>query len=56
MTFHILTSSTFTFQVHADHEALAEAARGTVLPADFVDDAVVSPRTQVIVLPCEDSK
>lgn len=40
-----------TFQVHARLQTLAVAARGAVLPADLVDDAVVPAGTQVIVLP-----
>lgn len=49
----------FTFQVHSGLETLPEAAGRTVLPADLVDDAVVSPCAQVVVLACggeEDSR
>lgn len=42
-----------TLQVHACHETFAEATGGTVLPSDFVDDAIVASGTQVIVLSCE---
>lgn len=45
-----------TFQVHANHEALAETAGGAVLPADLVYDAVIPPGAQIIVLPCEGSR
>lgn len=42
----------FTFQVHSSLKAFPEAARRAVLSSDLVDDAVVSPGTQVVVLAC----
>lgn len=39
-----------TFQVHACHQTLAEAAGWAVLPPDLVYYAVISPSTQVIML------
>lgn len=41
-----------TFQVHSSLKAFPEAARRAVLSSDLVNDAVVSPGTQVVVLAC----
>lgn len=41
-----------TSQVHPGLETLSYSTRWTVFPADLVDDAVVSPGTQVVVLTC----
>lgn len=41
----------YTFQVHACHQTLAEAAGWAVLPSDLVYYAVVPTSTQVIMLP-----
>lgn len=40
-----------TFQVHACHQTLAEAAGRAVLPPYLVYNTVVSPGAQVIMLP-----
>lgn len=39
-----------TSQVHPGLETLPYSARRTVFPADLVDDAVVPPGAQVVVL------
>lgn len=46
----------FTFQVHSGLKTFPEAAGGAVFPADLIDDAVVSPRAQVVVLACEEKR
>lgn len=43
--------ATLTFQVHARHQTLAEAAGRAVLPPYLVYNTVVSPGAQVIMLP-----
>lgn len=43
----------FTFQVHSSLKTFPEAARGAVLPADLINDAIISPCTQVVVLTCK---
>lgn len=45
-----------TVQVHSSFETLPETAGWTILPADLINDAVISPRTEVIVLTCKDKK
>lgn len=42
-----------TFQVHSSLKTFPEPAGWTVLSADLINDAVISPRTQVVVLACE---
>lgn len=45
-----------TFQVHSSLKAFPEAAGWTVLSADLIDDAVVSPCAQVVVLACKEQR
>lgn len=46
----------FTFQVHPSLKTFPEAAGRTVLPANLIDDAIVPPCTQVVVLACGEKK
>ncbi len=46
----------FTFQVHSGLKTFPEAAGWTVLPPDLIDDAVISPCTQVVVLACKEER
>lgn len=48
----LLLDWTFTFQVHPSLKAFPEAAGRAVLPPDLIDDAVVPPGAQVVVLAC----
>lgn len=47
-----LSDRTLTFQIHPGLEAFPEATGRAVLPPDLIDDAVVSPGAQVVVLAC----
>lgn len=42
----------FTIQVHPSLKALPEATGWAVLPPDLIDDAVIPPSAQVVVLSC----
>lgn len=46
----------FTFQVHSGLKTFPEAARGAVLPTDLINDAIISPCTQVVVLTCKERR
>lgn len=56
LSLSVLAGLMFTFQVHSSLKTLSEAAGRAVLPADLIDDAVVSPRTEVVVLACEEER
>lgn len=45
-----VTCSFLTFQIHASLQTLAEATSRAVFPPNLVDDAVVSPCAQIVVL------
>lgn len=46
----VMRAGLLTSQVHPGLETLPYTTRRTVFPPDLVDDAVVPPRTQVVVL------
>lgn len=46
----------FTFQVHSGLKTFPEATGWTVLPPDLINDAVISPRAQVVVLACTEER
>lgn len=51
--YDLMTAHLLTFQVHSGLKTFPEAAGWTVLSADLINDAVVPPCTQVVVLACE---
>lgn len=51
--YDLTTARLLTFQVHSGLKTFPEAAGWAVLSADLINDAVVPPCTQVVVLACE---